>query len=98
MELRQKTIIVLEGLFNGQELEVEIVKGCKYKIRIIDDRLVIVALKTSVDKEPEKVYLTCDVTLSDFISMCNELSDDEVVLIAATTTLLKIGKKDGNKN
>ena len=49
--MREKTLIVLEGLFAGQEIEVEICKGIKHKIALIDNSLVTVALKTNSDSE-----------------------------------------------
>ena len=93
--IREKTSIVLEGLFAGQEIEVEICKGIKHKIALIDDSLVIVALKTNSDNKDvtEKVYLTSDLSFNDFINMCNNMSEKDATIIAANTALIKINNK-----
>lgn len=93
--MREKTLIVLEGLFAGQEIEVEICKGIKHKIALIDNSLVIVALKTNSDNKDitEKVYLTSDISLNQFINMCNNMSEKDATIIAANTALIKINNK-----
>jgi len=93
--MREKTLIVLEGLFAGQEIEVEICKGIKHKIALIDNSLVIVALKTNSDNKDitEKVYLTSDISLNQFINMCNNMSEKDATIIAANTTLIKTNNK-----
>lgn len=93
--MREKTLIVLEGLFAGQEIEIEICKGIKHKIALIDDSLVIVALKTNSDNKDvtEKVYLTSDLSFNDFINMCNNISEKDATIIAANTTLIKTNNK-----
>ena len=92
--MREKTLIVLEGLFAGQEIEVEICKGIKHKIAIIDNSLVTVALKTNSDNKElsEKVYLTSDLSFNDFINMCNNIKAD--VIKAANTALIKNNKRN----
>ena len=92
--MREKTSIVLEGLFAGQEIEVEICKGIKHKIALIDNSLVIVALKTNSDNKDitEKVYLTSDISLNQFINMCNNMSEKDATIIAANTALIKTKK------
>ncbi len=93
--MREKTLIVLEGLFAGQEIEVEICKGIKHKIALIDNSLVIVALKTNSDNKDvtEKVYLTSNLSFNDFINMCNNMSEKDATIIAANTALIKINNK-----
>jgi hypothetical protein len=93
--IREKTSIVLEGLFTGQEIEVEICKGIKHKIALIDNSLVIVALKTNSDNKDvtEKVYLTSNLSFNDFINMCNNMSEKDATIIAANTALIKINNK-----
>ena len=90
--MREKTLIVLEGLFAGQEIEIEICKGIKHKIALIDNSLVIVALKTNSDNKDitEKVYLTSDISLNQFINMCNNMSEKDATIIAANTALSKL--------
>jgi hypothetical protein len=92
--MREKTLIVLEGLFAGQEIEIEICKGIKHKIAIIDNSLVTVALKTNSDNKElsEKVYLTSDLSFNDFINMCNNIKAD--VIKAANTALIKNNKRN----
>jgi len=92
--MREKTLIVLEGLFAGQEIEVEICKGIKHKIALIDNSLVTVALKTNSDNKElsEKVYLTSDLSFNDFINMCNNIKAD--VIKAANTALIKNNKRN----
>ena len=92
--MREKTLIVLEGLFAGQEIEIEICKGIKHKITLIDNSLVIVALKTNSDNKDvtEKVYLTSDLSFNDFINMCNNISEKDAMIIAANTALIKTKK------
>jgi len=91
--IREKISIVLEGLFAGQEIEVEICKGIKHKIALIDNSLVIVALKTNSDNKTEKVYLTSDLSFNDFINMCNNISEKDATIIAANTALIKTNKQ-----
>ena len=93
--MREKTLIVLEGLFAGQEIEVEICKRIKHKNALIDNSLVTVALKTNSDNKEiyKKVYLTSDISLNQFINMCNNMSEKDATIIAANTTLIKTNNK-----
>jgi hypothetical protein len=96
MKLREKTLIFLEGLFAGQEIEVEMCKGIKHKITLIENSLVIVALKTNSENKEiiEKVYLTSDISLNQFIDICNTMSDNNISIIAGNTTLIKTNKQN----
>jgi hypothetical protein len=94
MKLREKSIIVLEALFNGQELEVEISVGIKHKIALIDNSLKIIALKSDGGLNNfEEVYLSCNLSINSFIDMCNRIPDKDIVVICANLTLNKINKK-----
>lgn len=94
MKLREKSIIVLEALFNGQELEVEISVGIKHKIALIDNSLKIIALKSGDSLNNfEEVYLSCDLSINSFIDMCNKIPDKDVAIICANLALNKINKK-----
>ena len=94
MKLREKSIIVLEALFNGQELEVEISVGIKHKIALIDNSLKIIALKSDDSLNNfEEVYLSCDLSINSFIDMCNKIPDKDVAIICANLALNKINKK-----
>ena len=90
--MREKTLIFLEGLFAGQEIEIEISKGIKHKIALIDNSLVIIELKTNSDNKElsEKVYLTSNLSFNDFINMCNNMSEKDATIIAANTALSKL--------
>jgi hypothetical protein len=77
VKLHKKILTILERLFAGQEIEVELCKGIKHKIALIENSLVITALKTnSGNKEIiENVYLTSDISFNQFIDMCNNMSE-----------------------
>jgi len=94
MKLREKSIIVLEALFNGHKLEVEISVGIKHKIALIDNSLKIIALKSGDSLNNfEEVYLSCDLSINSFIDMCNKIPDKDVAIICANLALNKINKK-----
>ena len=79
--MREKTLIVLERLFAGQEIEIEISKGIKHKIALIDNSLVIIELKTNSDNKElsEKVYLTSDLSFNDFIKNKYQIAHGDII-------------------
>ncbi len=91
MKLREKSIIVLEALFQGQEIELEITPKIKHRITMDNDELKIIALQVSKDSQ-EEVLLGCQLEVNEFIKICNKLSDEEISIIAANIALNKSRK------
>jgi len=91
VKLREKSIIVLEALFQGQEIELEITPKIKHRITMDNDELKIIALQVSKDSQ-EEVLLGCQLEVNEFIKICNKLSDEEISIIAANIALNKSRK------
>lgn len=88
MNVREKTLIVLENLFQGHELEIEIVDGIKHRIILYKKELKIIAIKTNSKNEIlDEVFLECDISLNDFIKICDKISNKEIATIAASNVM-----------
>jgi hypothetical protein len=71
-EKSKKIKNVLDHLFNGQELEIEICKGLKQKIVMRNNKLKITSIEP-YNQPKLKVDLTCDISLNQFIELCNKV-------------------------
>ena len=93
MKLREKSIIVLEALFQGQEIALQILPDEKLTVGLSEDNElyfngVRISNNTNYDIEP----LSLDISINEFIKVCNKLTDGEAFLIASNTALNKSRK------
>ncbi len=94
MKQREKSVIVLEGLFQGQEIALQILPNEKLTVGLSEDnRLYFNGVRVSNGTNYETVPLLLDMSVNEFIKVCNKLTDDEVAIIAANTTLTKTNKQ-----
>jgi len=98
MKLREKTLIVLEGLFVGQEIELPMINHQKDKIALLKDKqLYFVNDDQYQIKNGERTPIAIGLdsfSINDFIKTCDKLTDDEVAIIAANTALIKTNNKN----
>lgn len=82
-----KPVVILKALMAGQRVEFPEGYGFGYEMH---DGVLYHVLRRYKDfetKEYENFLGRSDMTVNQFINLCNELSDDEVMIIGAQTVL-----------
>ncbi len=88
--MKPKWLIVIEALDIGQRFEQN---GRTYAIGE-DGEIVIIATKyTTESEETEEVGLRTDMTLGQFRSLCEKLSDEQIFTLGSGTALTKLNQK-----
>jgi hypothetical protein len=89
MKLREKAIIALEGLFIGQ-----VIKFGIGSVGLSEHNELYI--EGYIERNNKKQYIQLpvpDISLERFIKMCNNLTDDEVFIIASQTALTKVNRR-----
>lgn len=73
--MQNNIIVILEHLFNGQELEIEITKSIKHVIKYDPVKKLIKVIQIQFgNNEPTKVHLSSQLRLNQFIQICNNMN------------------------
>lgn len=67
---KEKVMYILEKLFSGQVIEYNITPKIKHRMILRNDRLMLISIN---DIQLNDTYLTCDITLNNFIELCNKI-------------------------
>lgn len=87
-----KVLHVLSALFVGSEVKIN---GCRYKLaKTTTDSVQIVQI---LDSDEGEVVLGIDHTITSFVKLCNDLSEDELFLISCKTAMIKDNLKKRNE-
>jgi len=100
MPMKPKPIIVLDALLSGQSI--------KFKedeqSYIIQDDIFGVTMDYFASQEAYENnkrdgtrMIGIDINMSHFITLCNNISDEEIFLILANTAMRKMGKEKADK-
>ena len=92
-----KSIIVLRALLEGQTLDL-----FGRESRLVGNQLCLLGSKIVQDPEGgpirgEDIWLSTEVSLRGFLNACEELTDDDAMIIAANTALTEI-RRSGHGN
>ena len=91
-----KSIIVLRALLQGQTLDL-----FGEETRLVDNQICMKTMKIVMgpneNPRPQEIWLSTEVSLRGFLQMCEDLTDDDAMIIAANTALTEI-RRSGHGN
>lgn len=83
---RPKSVIVLEALLEGQQVKFP---NDEHTYMYLEDMLGVTASRTDSARPgwSEEVLLKVDLDITDFVKLCNKMSDEEVFVIGCAAAL-----------
>lgn len=91
--MKSKSLVVLEALQIGIPIELKRGTGT-WKMVLIDGELCAEGRLTNAEGKNEFVYMKTDIDLKAFLEMCEQATDEQIVVIQANIAFYKALKKD----
>lgn len=87
--MKNNCLIVLKSLLMEIPVSLKFNKedNVSSKLIVIDDQLYMIGKKIKDNKETDCYLSLSNITLDNFIQMCNNLTDEETAIIAANIAL-----------
>ncbi len=100
--MKRASVILLEALFAGQEIEMQLSKDLKLTFAIVETedkgwQLCHIMYRYNTEtpletQEPEKQYMIADLSVNQLLRYAETLSDEDLFIISSNTAMRKMSK------